>query len=137
MRRDLHALATGEIFFQHVGVGPFQIPAVFNSHERVAARHYGVQRKSSIRIRLVAAEKRGIAAQIEWREHNHYARGGLVFLECRASDAAGAFRSVDGNAHVLPAGDLKGTPISTSFEESQQISFSHASPSCACPLVGL
>src|SRR5439155_19598300 len=109
MRRDLDAFSASQIFFQYIRIVPFPNPAVFNGHERIAAGNNSVQRESSIGIGLVAAKKRRIAAQIERRENDHYAGDRLVFLERCAGDVAGAFRSVDGNAHVLRASDLKGT----------------------------
>jgi hypothetical protein len=96
VRPDFDGLAVGEVLKEDGGVGPFEVPTVFECEERVASGKKGRHREGAVGIALVAVEERGVLVGIPGNEKNHGARKRFSVFEGKTGQGAFCFGGMDG-----------------------------------------
>src|SRR5262249_59674183 len=82
--------AIGEILKEDGEIGPFKVPAAFESEKRVAARKNGGHGEGAVGIGLIAMEENGVLRSVLGNEENHCAGERLSIFE--SSSGHGAIR---------------------------------------------
>ena len=105
---EFEGLARGEVLKHDLGVGPLEIPAVFDGQEDIATGEKRGHRKRSVSVALVAVVERHVVAGILRNEKNHGSGDGLTVPQREAGNGAIGFGGVDCQVDGLACRDFDG-----------------------------
>src|SRR5580693_8552887 len=105
---ELDGAAVGKIFGEDGGIGPFEVPAVFEGEQRVTAGEDGSHVEGAIGIALVAVKLGRVLARIVGDEKDHGAGEGFSVLEGKTTYGACGFGDMDGQFDGLSRGNFDG-----------------------------
>src|SRR5262249_38683746 len=105
---ELEGLAAGQVLEHDLGVGPFEVPAVFDGEEDVASGEKRRHGERTVGIALVSLVERHVAARILGNEKNHGSGDWLSVFEGDAGKRAVGFWGVHDDVDGLARGNFDG-----------------------------
>src|SRR6266699_561371 len=122
---DLDRLAATEPLFEHRGICPLLVPAIFDCHQRVPARKNLLQCEGAVAIALITPKSEWIVLRLIRDQQDHDARCRLGIAQCHAVHSTETLADPYCKANLCAASDCQ---VVARYRSSDRLHFVGVEP---------